>query len=130
MTTELQTEKCRLLILESDPHVRDTCTKFADDLHFDVYSTSYVEGIDSVIWSFKPTSVVIDVGLFDDDRIKLYDLVTKIRPPMEILFVAGDDERFVEAAEYMALSMGLHVKGILQRPINETLLLQFLGNMK
>ncbi len=130
MTNEKQSGKCRLLILESDPLVRDTCTKFADNLRFDLYSTSYAEGIDSVIWSFRPTSVVIDVGLFEDDRIKLYDLVATFRPPIEILFLAGNDEHFVEAAEYMALSMGLHVKGILQRPINETLLQQILENMK
>lgn len=129
MFKEKQIAKCRLLILEGDPDVRDTCAKFADKLNFDLYSTAYIDDIESVIRQFEPSGIVIDVGLFDGDGVELNDLVTKIAPPLKVLFLGGDNGHCVETAENLARTVGLHVEGNLQRPINETLLQQSLERM-
>jgi response regulator of citrate/malate metabolism len=129
MLKEKETAKCRLLILERDPHVRDTCAKLADNLDFDLYSTAFIEDIESVIGQFEPSGIVIDVGLFDDNGVKLYDLITQVALPLKVLFLAGDNGQCSEAADNLARAIGLHVEGNLQRPISETLLQQSLERM-
>lgn len=109
----------RLLILAGDPYVRDACAALADELHCDLYSTAYVENIDNIVKKFQPKGIVIDLVLFEDDGIHLHELLLNAKPPLNILFLEGDDEELAPVAQTLAKAIGLNVKGSLRRPISE-----------
>ena len=125
-------ERCprrRLLILERNPCVRDTCGEALERFNCDLYSTAFVENVDKVVSRFEPNAIVIDVGLFDDDGVDLLEFVANTRPGVGFLFLADDDNDLAESAEKLARSRGLRVEACLPRPVDMALLKQSLRRM-
>ena len=121
--------KYRLIILERNPFVRDTCSEVLDRLNCDLYSTAYIENIDKIVGRFDPDGIVIDVGLFDGDGVGLLELVVNVEPKVQFLFLGGEDSDLAESAENLARSIGLHVEENLQRPIDKSALKRSLRRM-
>lgn len=122
MLKEKQPKKCRLLIFERDSVVRDKCAGLAASLDCDLYSTTYIDNFEKVVRRFEPSGIVIDAGLFDNDSVELLRAIAEDAPDVKLLFLAGDDSEFDENAESLARSVGLHVEGLLRRPISDALL--------
>ncbi len=118
--------KCRMLIFERDALVRDTCAKLADNLDCDLYSTAYIDNFENIVRRFRPTSIVIDVGLLESDDMDLLRLIADDVPDAKVLFLSGDDAILAREAEGLARSVGLSVDGVLQRPVTEAALEQSL----
>ncbi|MDJ0700923.1 MAG: hypothetical protein QNJ07_13795 [Woeseiaceae bacterium] len=115
-----------MLIFERDALVRDTCAKLADNLDCDLYSTAYIDNFENIVRRFRPTSIVIDVGLLESDDMDLLRLIADDVPDAKVLFLSGDDAILAREAEGLARSVGLSVDGVLQRPVTEAALEQSL----
>ena len=125
---DTQSVQCRLLIFASDALVRDACAKIADSLDYVLYSSAYIDNFESVVRHFKPTRLVIDVGLLNTGDMEVLGLAAADLPNVKILFLAAEDASFPKSAEALAQSMGLDVEGSLTRPIDEAALQVALGS--
>ena len=126
---EEQDRDRRLLILAGDPYVRDTCAALADEFDYDLYSTSYIENIVNIVKKFQPNGIVIDLGLFEDEGIELHELLLGAEPPLNVLFLEGEDDELAQAAQTLAESIGFSVIGKLQMPISVNRLEHVLQHM-
>lgn len=126
---EEQDRDRRLLILAGDPYVRDTCAALADEFDYDLYSTSYIENIVNIVKKFQPKGVVIDLGLFEDEGIELHELLLSAEPPLNVLFLEGEDDELAQAAQTLAESIGFSIIGKLQLPISVNRLEHVLQHM-
>lgn len=108
----------RLLIVASDPHVRDACAALADEFGYDLYSTLYIDNIVRIVKKFRPRGVVIDLGLFEKNGVELHWLLLSAERPLNVLFLEGNDAELTNASQTLAEQIGLNVKGKLQMPIS------------
>ena len=129
MLTEEQRKQRRLLIFERDALVRDACAKVADSLDCVLYSSGYIDNFENIIRHFRPTGIIIDVGLFERNGIEPLRELAKSAPRVSVLLLAGDDPDFAASAEEFARSIGLRIEGSLPRPVSETQLEQSLRRM-
>jgi response regulator of citrate/malate metabolism len=109
--------------------VRDICAALADEFDYDLYSTSYIENIVNIVKKFQPNGIVIDLGLFEDEGIELHELLLGAEPPLNVLFLEGEDDELAQAAQTLAESIGFSVIGKLQMPISVNRLEHVLQHM-
>ncbi len=126
MRKDERAKRCRMMVFERDALVRDQCARLADSFDCDLYSSAYIENFETIVRSFQPTSIVIDLGLFEGRDNEPLRRIARHLPFVSVLFLAGEDAEFAASAEDFAWSIGLRVEAVLQRPVSDTLLEQSL----
>jgi EAL domain-containing protein (putative c-di-GMP-specific phosphodiesterase class I)/CheY-like chemotaxis protein len=70
--------------------------------------------------------IILDLNMPGKDGIELLDFLAEVRSNAQLMFVSGADRRVLGTMEKLAVSRGLNFAGVLEKPVNLTLLRQAL----
>ena len=107
----------RLLIVDDEPGVVDFITAAAHQLDYTVASAGTAAEFLTLVDSFRPSLIVMDLHLPDGDGVELLRMLVARGFKAPILIMSGVDERVLAAAHELGMSQGLKMYGMLAKPV-------------
>jgi EAL domain-containing protein (putative c-di-GMP-specific phosphodiesterase class I) len=107
----------RLLIVDDEPGVVDFITAAAHQLEYTVASAGTAADFLTLVDSFRPSLIVMDLHLPDGDGVELLRMLVTRGFKAPILIMSGVDERVLAAAYELGTSKGLKMHGTLAKPV-------------
>jgi EAL domain-containing protein (putative c-di-GMP-specific phosphodiesterase class I)/CheY-like chemotaxis protein len=107
----------RLLIVDDEPGVVDFITAAAHQLDYTVASAGTAAEFLTLVDSFRPSLIVMDLHLPDGDGVELLRMLVARGFKAPILIMSGVDERVLAAAHELGTSQGLKMYGTLAKPV-------------
>ena len=107
----------RLLIVDDEPGVVDFITAAAHQLEYTVASAGTAADFLTLVDSFRPSLIVMDLHLPDGDGVELLRMLVARGFKAPILIMSGVDERVLAAAYELGNSKGLKMYGTLSKPV-------------
>ena len=107
----------RLLIVDDEPGVVDFITAAAHQLDYTVASAGTAGEFLTLVDSFRPSLIVMDLHLPDGDGVELLRMLVARGFKAPILIMSGVDERVLAAAYELGCSQGLKMYGALGKPV-------------
>ena len=107
----------RLLIVDDEPGVVDFITAAAHQLDFTVASAGTAADFLTLVDSFRPSLIVMDLHLPDGDGVELLRMLVARGFKAPIVIMSGVDERVLAAAYELGTSKGLKMYGTLAKPV-------------
>jgi EAL domain-containing protein (putative c-di-GMP-specific phosphodiesterase class I)/CheY-like chemotaxis protein len=107
----------RLLIVDDEPGVVDFITAAAHQLEYTVASAGTAADFLTLVDSFRPSLIVMDLHLPDGDGVELLRMLVARGFKAPILIMSGVDERVLAAAYELGTSKGLKMYGTLAKPV-------------
>lgn len=120
----------RILVLDDDV---DNCVTLEHIIRFaghDVQSTSDSRNFFSLISSWEPEIVIVDLLLGETDGITVLTELVPLPVKPEVIVLSGAHSRLLEAASRSASGHGFSVLGTLAKPFNPDRLRQLLAKYK
>ena len=107
----------RLLIVDDEPGVVDFITAAAHQLDYTVASAGTAAEFLTLVDSFRPTLIAMDLHLPDGDGVELLRMLVARGFKAPIVIMSGVDERVLAAAHELGTSQGLKMYGTLAKPV-------------
>jgi EAL domain-containing protein (putative c-di-GMP-specific phosphodiesterase class I) len=107
----------RLIVLDDEPAVGTVIGKIARRAGYDVIVTSDGNDFKRRVRSWRPDMIVLDLGMPEIDGIEMLRHLADERVTARILIVSGFDEKILDAANRLGSARGLHMAGVLQKPV-------------
>jgi EAL domain-containing protein (putative c-di-GMP-specific phosphodiesterase class I) len=105
-----------MLVVDDEPEVAEVIAEFAGRAGYDVLTTSSPETFDELYHDGLDV-VVLDLWMPQVDGIELIRRLAQRRSQSRLVLMSGFDRRVLESASALALSHGLHVAGVLGKPL-------------
>ncbi|MCV6609583.1 MAG: EAL domain-containing response regulator [Amphritea sp.] len=121
--------KMILHVLDDEPDICRYISFVAGALEFDVQST---ESPSAFLRNYSADIdvLVLDLYMPGIDGIELLRYMADNVPPRNIILISGGDSIVLKSAQKLAGELGLHVKGVLQKPFRRSDLEQVLLEVK
>lgn len=104
----------KILVIDDEEVQLDIAKSLLSEINYDVEGTSDVENINSILESFDPDIVLLDMILGEDkDGYDVYKEMIKVRPKQKVIIVSGYSE-----SDRVKKAMKLGVKKYLKKPYN------------
>ena len=107
----------RLLIVDDEAGIRDFLSAVAQGLGFEVHAVGNADEFTVAVEEFKPTAMILDLNMPGSDGIELLRCLAEEKSEAQILVISGEDSRVINAAERLGSAQGLHMAGVLQKPV-------------
>jgi EAL domain-containing protein (putative c-di-GMP-specific phosphodiesterase class I)/CheY-like chemotaxis protein len=107
----------RLLVVDDEPGIVDFITAAAQPFDYTVASAGTAAEFLTLVDSFRPTLIVIDLHLPDGDGVELLRMLVARGFKAPVLIMSGVDERVLAAAYELGTSQGLKMYGTLAKPV-------------
>ena len=107
----------RLLIVDDEPGVVDFIAAVSAKLDYAVASAASAAEFLTLVDSFRPTLIVLDLHLPDSDGLELLRLLAARDCKSPILLMSGVDERVLLTAYELGMTYGLTMCGKLSKPV-------------
>jgi EAL domain-containing protein (putative c-di-GMP-specific phosphodiesterase class I)/CheY-like chemotaxis protein len=107
----------RLLIVDDEPGVVDFIAVAAHQLDYTVASAGTAAEFLTLVDSFRPSLILMDLHLPDGDGVELLRMLVARGFKAPIVIMSGVEERVLAAAYELATSKGLKMYGTLAKPV-------------
>ena len=107
----------RLLVVDDEPGIVDFITAAAHRLDYTVASAGTAAEFLTLVDSFRPSLIVMDLHLPDGDGVELLRMLVTRGFKAPILLLSGVDERVLAAAYELGVAQGLTMYGALGKPV-------------
>jgi EAL domain-containing protein (putative c-di-GMP-specific phosphodiesterase class I)/CheY-like chemotaxis protein len=107
----------RLLVVDDEPGVVDFIAAAARRFDYAVASTGTATEFLTLVETFRPTLILMDLHLPDSDGVELLRLLVARGCKDPILLMSGVDERVLTTAYELGVSHGLSMYGMLPKPV-------------
>jgi len=108
----------RLLVVDDEPGIVELIAAAAHKYDYTVASASTAAGFLTLVDSFRPSLVVLDLHLPDGDGVELLRMLVARGFKAPILLMSGVDERVLAAAYELGMAQGLTMYGALGKPVH------------
>jgi len=108
----------RLLVVDDEPGIVELITAAAHKYDYTVASASTAAGFLTLVDSFRPSLIVLDLHLPDGDGVELLRMLVARAFKAPILLMSGVDERVLAAAYELGMAQGLTMYGALPKPVH------------
>ena len=107
----------RLLVVDDEPAIVEFIEAVARKLDYAVASTCEASDFARLVDSFRPTLILMDLHLADNDGVELLRLLATRGCNAHVLLMSGVDERVLATAYELGASQGLTMTGMLPKPL-------------
>ena len=107
----------RLLVLDDDPGVCDLVKDVAQELGFSVVVPSAGSDLLSLLRSFQPSVIFLDLQMPGMDGIEVMRLLAEDSVDVQIILATGQHRQILNAARNLAQKRGLNVVNSLRKPV-------------
>jgi EAL domain-containing protein (putative c-di-GMP-specific phosphodiesterase class I)/CheY-like chemotaxis protein len=107
----------RVLIVDDEPGVVDFIASVAAKLDYSVANAASAAEFLTLVDTFRPTLIVLDLHLPDTDGLELLRLLAARDCKSPVLLMSGVDERVLVTAYELGMSYGLTMCGKLPKPV-------------
>jgi EAL domain-containing protein (putative c-di-GMP-specific phosphodiesterase class I) len=107
----------RLLVVDDEPGIVDFITAAAHRFDYTVASAGTAAEFLTLVDSFRPSLIVMDLHLPDGDGVELLRMLVSRGFKAPILLMSGVDERVLAAAYELGVAQGLTMYGALGKPV-------------
>ncbi|MBW3567758.1 MAG: EAL domain-containing response regulator [Proteobacteria bacterium] len=116
----------RVLILDDDSAVGETIGFAAETAGMEARSVTSPDAFFAEIDGWNPTHIILDLVMPEMDGVEVMRLLAERRCTARIVILSGVGSRILDAAHRTAAEKGLHVAGVLPKPISVKALQDFL----
>lgn len=109
--------KHTLLLIDDEPAMGTFVRGVAEGLGFAVETTAVAEDFKNALQRYDPSVIVLDVSMPKVDGIELTSHLAEIGTRAKILILSGFDETVRRMALHIGEARGLHMAGVLAKPI-------------
>lgn len=107
----------RLLVVDDEPGVLDLIGAIGRRLDYAVVSTGDPHEFLSLVETFDPTLIVMDLNLPELDGVELLRRLAESKCATPVLLMSGVDDRVLTTAYEVGASRGLTMCGMLRKPV-------------
>ena len=108
----------RLLAVDDDAASAELVVRVAERCGYEAFATSDSRGVVNLAKALNPDVMAVDICMPNIDALELFNLLAEADYKGCILVVSGQEESVLEAARSRAISLGLSVPGVLQKPLD------------
>ena len=120
--------KGRVLILDDDTAVGETISFVAEAADMDAHAVSKPSEFFKLVDSWHPTHIVLDLIMPEMDGVEIMRHLAARRTRAGIIILSGVGSRVLDAARRAASEKGLHIVGVLPKPISPAALQAYLSS--
>ena len=118
----MSTSRNRLLVVDDEAGIREFIREVAEELGFAVVDVADPSEFLTACQEFAPSVIALDLVIPGTDGIELLRTLAKQACTAEVLIMSGHDAKVLTAAQHLGAAHGLHMSGVLQKPISIDLL--------
>lgn len=107
----------RLLLIDDELAIARFIAHAAEDCGFEAVVTVTAESFRSQYKALAPAVVIMDLALPRSDGVELLRFLAEDKCEALVVLISGFDERVLEAAMRLGLSMGLRMSRPLTKPV-------------
>ena len=118
----------KVLLVDDDAHITRMIRGIAEQSGFSVTEVNDPLLFERSYQDDAASLIILDLNMPGKDGIELLDYLAEVRSNAQVMFVSGADRRVLGTMEKLAVSRGLNFAGVLEKPVNLTLLRQALDD--
>ena len=107
----------RLLVIDDEPGICEFIKEVAEGIGFDAQITTTPDEFRRAYRTFSPTAIILDLVMPEADGVELLRYLAEDRCQAQILVASGVDPRVLATAKRIGDAYGLHMSGMLEKPI-------------
>lgn len=108
----------RLLSVDDDPDSAELVVRVAERCGYEAFATSDSRGVVNLTKALEPDVLTVDICMPNIDANELFRLLAEAKVTARILIVSGQDHGTLERTRQDALSLGLEVPYVQQKPLD------------
>jgi EAL domain-containing protein (putative c-di-GMP-specific phosphodiesterase class I) len=112
----------KVLLVDDDAHITRMIRGIAEQSGFSVTEINDPLLFERSYENDAASLIILDLNMPGKDGIELLDFLAASRSNAQLMFVSGADRRVLGTMEKLAVSRGLNFAGVLEKPVNLTLL--------
>lgn len=112
----------KVMIVDTDASVRDTCIAVAERLGSSVYTTAYIDDFSLLVPQFLPDVVILDVKMLRRGGSHLLNFLSDCLLPMQIILMSEAGDRADALAESLLRSTAIDTVSVIHKPTDQMLL--------
>lgn len=117
-TNSRRTSKPRLLIIDDNPEICDFLREVGTDLHLEVVDATSAPEALTIVDSFKPNIIILDLCMPDMDGVEMISVLAEKRCDSAIILISGMDQRTLSSVQALGRDKQLNMLGTLSKPMN------------
>lgn len=112
----------RLLVVDDEAAICLLIKRVAEPLGFVVESLTEPDRFHETLTEFQPTLLILDLKMPGCDGVQLLQQLKDDKCEAQIIVISGMDQRVLNTAEKLGRSQGLHMAGVLHKPLKRAAL--------
>ncbi|MCH7538443.1 MAG: response regulator, partial [Proteobacteria bacterium] len=117
-----------ILLVDDDARITRMIRRVAEQAGFSVTEVNDSLRFEEIYLSTQASLIILDLNMPGKDGIELLDFLVEQNCKSRVMFISGVDKRVLGTTEQLAISRGLDVAGLLQKPIEVKQLRQVLDD--
>lgn len=115
-----------ILLVDDDARITRMVRRVAERVGFSVTEVNDPLLFEEAYRSVQASLIILDLNMPGKDGIELLDFLAEQHCKSRVMFISGVDRRVLGTTEQLAISRGLDVAGMLQKPVDVMKLRQML----
>ncbi|MFQ5993689.1 MAG: EAL domain-containing protein [Acidiferrobacterales bacterium] len=107
----------RLLVIDDEPGICEFIKDVAEENEFEVNVATGLKEFQRIYRSFSPTVIILDLVMPEADGIEVLRFLAGDRCRAQIFVASGVDPKVLGTAKRVGDAQGLHMSGVLRKPI-------------
>ncbi|MFQ5934951.1 MAG: EAL domain-containing protein [Acidiferrobacterales bacterium] len=107
----------RLLVVDDEPAICSFMKEVAEDLGLEVQVATHAKEFLQAYRAFAPTIIILDLRMPDTDGIQVLRFLANDKCRAKVVVASGVDRKVLVAAKRLGDAHGLHMAGVLAKPI-------------
>lgn len=120
----------RLLMIDDEPYIGVLVRRVAENLDYEMRFVTLADAFKETHRSFDPDVIILDLSMPDIDGIELLKFLAAEKSRARILILSGFDARILNGAHRLGEDRGLHMAGIVSKPVRVAELRTILDSLR
>ena len=109
--------RTRIVAVDDDRRILRVLKRACETVGYEVHSVLDAEFFESSFQVFEPSLVFLDLSMNNIDGVELLRFIAKQRRDTAVVVTSGVDERVLEAAHSLGLSLGIRMLEPIRKPL-------------